>query len=158
MLATLLLAVALDVTSVWEFVEHLTGIHKPPPVIKIGAFDGSIPKHTLAWFYEGTYLIQISPEAIARDSRVVREPYEHTVLRGFVYMSLAHEMAHYAWDGRLPLAYHHCFFEHRGYPEATAQFLVDKGLAPQSLLLPRADLTLTSGCEAEPTRSSPPPP
>ncbi len=155
MLTALLLGAALDVASVWAFVEELTGIHKHQPVVKIEPFDESVPKDALAWFYEGTDVIQISPVAVAKDTVIIREPYRHTALRGFVYMTLAHEMTHYAWDGRLPIGYHHCFFEVRGYPEATARFLVEKGLAPHTILLPRADLTLTSGCDSQ--KSTPPP-
>lgn len=163
------------IDKLWKFIKDLTGAppQLPAPRIRFAHFEparsgeewiawqkawhlnhpGSlypISRTSLGFYYEGTNVIQISPIAFLRDKEVA---YDETTIRGVhkvssgrVYFFIAHEMEHYAYDGRMDPKNQHCFFEKKGHSEATIKYLIQEGLGRETLRTPRADLVPGGGC------------
>ncbi|HJS58286.1 MAG TPA: hypothetical protein VKA01_09315 [Vicinamibacteria bacterium] len=124
------------VDELWEFVQTLCGRKVPPPVVYFTREEEPPTSPPfLAFYYEHTRVLRISPEAVK----------PRNLAMGYVYLVMGHEMLHYALVDRRPVEEHHCLFARDGLEQRIADYLVSHEIAHPFL---RA-MPLESRCEAE---------
>lgn len=124
------------VDALWEFVQTLCGRKVPPPLVYFTREEEPPTSPPfLAFYYEHTRVLRISPEAVT----------PRRLATGYVYLVVGHEMLHYALADRRPVEEHHCLFAREGLEERIADFLVMNGIGHPFLRAMR----LESRCEAE---------
>ena len=124
-----------DVDALWEFVQSLTASRNLPPEVYFTREDEPPASPSfLAYYYEHTRVVRVSPLAIKRDAGL-----------GHVYVIIGHEMLHYALADREPVQKHHCLFVERGYRERIVEFLITSGIGHPVLRLMQG---AADGCES----------
>ena len=125
--------------GLWEFVQTLVGHKDPPPLVYFTSEEEPpISTKFLAFYYEHTNIIRITPRAL-------RWGLSDGISTGYVYLILGHEMLHYALVDRVPVQQHHCLFVQEHYREQIAAFLVQNGIGHPFLQVMRE---AADGCEA----------
>ncbi len=124
------------VDALWGFVQTLCGRKVPPPLVYFTREDEPPTSPPfLAFYYEHTRVLRISPEAVNR----------RHLATGYVYLVMGHEMLHYALVDRRPVEEHHCLFAREGLEERIAEFVVENEIGHSVLRL----MHVESRCEAE---------
>ncbi len=124
------------VDDLWEYVQTLCGRKVPPPLVYFTREEEPPTSPPfLAFYYEHTRVLRISPEAVK----------PRNLSLGYVYLVVGHEMLHYALVDRRPVQEHHCLFAREGLEERITDFLVTHEIAHPFLRAMR----LESRCEAE---------
>jgi hypothetical protein len=131
--------VAIDqghVDSLWEFVQTFCGRKVPPPLVYFTREEEPpASPQFLAFYYDHTRVLRVSPEAVTR----------RRLALGYPYLVVGHEMLHYALADRIPVEQHHCLFAKEGFEERIADFVVAHDMGHPFLRAMR----LEDRCEAE---------
>lgn len=134
------------VDALWEYVQTLVGHKEPPPLVYFtGEEEPPLSPQFLAYYYNHTNILRISPAVVGRDSVNSAGFPPHLAAMGYVYLVLGHEMLHYALANRVAVEEHHCLFVHEGYRDRIAEFLVQQGAVHPYLKVMREE---TDGCTA----------
>lgn len=112
----------------------------PEPEIYFAAEDEPVmTPHFMAFYYLRTRIIRVARSAWQGQSSLPPG------LPGMIYVTLGHEMFHYALAEVLPTAEHHCFYTRHRYHEELARWLVVNGWAHAALPLTVTETGCTEG-------------
>jgi hypothetical protein len=106
--------------ELWARVQKIAATHRElaPEVFFPGEEEPPSSPAFLAYYYERTNVIRVSPMALRRG-----------LVPGELYLLIGHEMLHYALASTVPIPEHHCLFKRRALDLAVADYLIERGEA-----------------------------